>query len=65
MTQSWSAQVGARTDPGQAHLAHIALHPFAIDNPLRPQQRRDFARTVEGMGGIEFINPVFDSNLLG
>jgi hypothetical protein len=58
-------QIGARRNPGDPHLTHIPLHPFAIDRPkLLLHQDGQLARAIKGMGGREFVNAVFDRHLL-
>ncbi len=56
-------QVGARTDRAEAHLAHMALHGFAVDEHLFVQFDRDLAGPIERARGIDFVdaplNPEF------
>jgi site-specific DNA recombinase len=65
MTRRRLTELRAWTDPGQAHLPHVALDPLTIDRPLWLQQDRKLAGAVKRMSCVKLINPMFDRNLLG
>ena len=50
------AGVGPRDDAGDAHLAHLALHPLAVE----PQDRRDLARAVERVGRVQLVDAALE-----
>lgn len=59
------AQVRARADPSDPHLAHVSLHRFAIDgSPVAAQLGGDTPRAIEGASGIDLVNPMLDRHLL-
>lgn len=59
------ADIRARGYASNAHLAHIPLHPLAIDGTkFRFQHHRQLAGAVKRVGGIDFINAVLDRHLL-
>jgi len=48
------AQMGTRRNAGDAHLVHMPLDGFAVDDhPLSLQHGGDSPRPIEGMGGVE------------
>ncbi len=53
-------EIRAWTDPGEAHLAHVALHGFAIDQHLIVQLDGDLARAIERTRGIDFVDAPLD-----
>ena len=53
-------EIRARTDRSEAHLAHVALHGFAIDQHLVIQLDGDLARAIERTLRIDLINPPFN-----
>ena len=60
------AHIGAGIYGHQTHFAHTALHPFAIDSPFLPSQvSRDPSGAVERVARKNFINPMFELDLLG
>src|SRR5215207_1375498 len=59
------AEVRPRCDAGDPHLAHIPLHPLAIDRPKRRlQQHRQLARAIKRMGSIQRVDTVLDRHFL-
>jgi hypothetical protein len=59
------AQVRPRRDAGDAHLAHIVLHPLAIDRPkLGIEQHGELAGAIERVRGVEFVDPMLDRHFL-
>ena len=59
------AQVGTRADAGNAHLAHVPLDGFAVDQrPCLVQYHCDPARAIKRMRGVDFVNAVFDGDFL-
>ena len=60
-------EIGTGTDADDAHLAHVPLHGFAIDDQLvvAGQDNLDAARPIRWMRGINDINRVLDAHLLG
>src|SRR3712207_3774557 len=66
MLLSAPTQVGCWTNAGDAHLAHVPLHRFAIDRPSVPAQfDGDAPRTIERIGRVDRINAMFERHLLG
>jgi hypothetical protein len=57
------AQVGTGRDAGDPHLAHMALHRFAVHPEVGPKGHSDASRAIEGMGGIDLIDPMFERHL--
>ncbi len=67
MFQVASAQIGARTHPGNAHLTHMALHGFPIDEQLVVtfQNDGDAPRPIRRVGRIHRVNRMLHGHLLG
>ena len=65
MLQSTLAQIGSWTDASNAHFAHIALDPLAINRrELWLKQHRQLARAIERVRGVEFVDAMLDRHLL-
>ena len=65
MRQIALTQVRAGTDAGKAHLLHVPLNRFAIDDHSFPTQlHSNPSRTVERIVWIERINAMFECHLL-
>ena len=60
MLRAAFAEVGSRTDAGQSHFLHVALHGFPIDDEPWPQRCGDAPRAIEGMGRVDLVNPMLD-----
>ena len=59
------AQVRPRRDAGDPHLAHIPLHPLAIDRrKVRLQQHGQLARAIKRMRRVQFVDAVLDRHFL-
>src|SRR5258705_13581825 len=59
------AEVRPWRDAGDPHLAHVPLHPLAIDRPKRRlQEYRQLAGAIKRMGGIQLVDAVFDRHFL-
>ena len=56
-------RVRTGNDSRNAHLAHVGLHGRARNAKFRMQQKSNFARAIEGVGGVEFVNASFDRQL--
>ena len=67
MLASAAAQIWPWADPDDAHLAHVPLHGFAIDDQLVVARQDDFdpPRPIGGLIGVNLINRVFDGDLCG
>ena len=61
------AKVWAGADAGDAHLAHMTLHGFAIDDELMLllEHHGDAARAIRRLVGIQAINGMLDGDFLG
>jgi len=57
------AGLGAGADAGDAHLAHMALNGLAVEGHLLLEHRRDLARAVEGMGGVQLVDAPLEVQL--
>jgi hypothetical protein len=56
--------VRGRADRDQAHLAHVPLHVFAIDDELRAAQLgRDPPRAVERRLCVDLVDPMLQPQL--
>jgi len=53
------AGVGTGNDAGDAHLAHLALHPLAVE----PQDRGDLARAVERVSRVQLVDAALEGQL--
>jgi len=62
-----SAQVWTGTDASDAHLAHVTLDGFAIDDQrvVAGQHDLDAARAIRWMRRVNLINRVLDGDLFG
>ena len=59
------AQVRPWRDASDPHLAHVALHPLAIDRPKRRlQEHRQLAGAIKRMGSIQRVDAVLDRHFL-
>src|SRR5215211_7491505 len=59
------AEVRPRCDAGDPHLAHIPLHPLAIDRPKRRLQKHgQLARAIKRMGSVQRVDMVLDCHFL-
>ena len=57
-------EVRPRSDPGDAHLAHVPLHRLAVDHQrVASEMCGDPSRAVEGVLGIERVDPMLDGDL--
>ena len=57
------AQVRTWSNPGDAHLAHVALYRGSGNmRAFSPQLGGDPSRAVVGMGGVDFIDAMLDGN---
>jgi len=60
------AQVGTRSDAGDAHLTHVTLHRGPRNGPaFLAQHRRHPPGAVEGISRVQFVHAVFDGDLFG
>ena len=59
------AQVRAGADRAEAHLTHMALHGFAVDDHLFVQLNFDLALTIERTRGIDFVDAPLNPELFG
>ena len=59
------AEGGSRTDASDAHLAHMALHRFAIDDELVVllERHRDAPRAIRRLIGVNPVNGMLDGDL--
>ena len=52
------AEVGARMNPFDPHLSHGGLNPLSSHrNPFSPESNRDLPAPIEGVLGIDLIDP--------
>ena len=60
-------EVGSRTDAGDAHLAHMTLHSFAIDDEVIVllEHHGDAARAIRRLLGVNTVNGMLDGDFLG
>src|SRR5690242_8522087 len=59
------AQVRPWRDAGDPHLAHVALHPLAIDwCEVLLQQHGQLARAIKRVRRVEFVDTVLDRHFL-
>ncbi len=61
------AEVRPRTDAGDAHLTHMALDGFPVDDEVIVllEHDRDAARAVRWVVGVNPINGMLDGDFLG
>ena len=61
------AEVGSRRDASNAHLAHMTLYGFAIDDELIVllEHDRDAARAIRRLAGVNAVNGMLDGDFLG
>ncbi len=61
------AEIGTGTDAGNAHLAHMALHRFPIDNELVVllEHHRNPARAIRRLVRVNPIDSMLDGDFLG
>ncbi len=53
MPERGRAQMGSRRNAGDAHLVHVPLNGFTVDDhPLSLQHGGDSPRPIEGIGGV-------------
>jgi hypothetical protein len=59
------AQIRARTDAGDAHFPHVALHSLAVDkNAVSAQLFCDAPRPVERVVRVQLVDLMLDLHLL-
>src|SRR4051812_27038528 len=60
-----AAQVWPWHNPGNTHLAHIALHTLAVDwRKVRMEQHGQLARAIKRMGRVDLVDAMLDRHFL-